>query len=99
MTSEKYGLGPWYVAKLVNVRGEFLHYVHTDAYKAAAVMNVFHPGDHWWTQEFVGPFDSLEDALHQRQPRHLVYAWRSAGPPGTWQKPASGASYPRMKSL
>lgn len=99
MSSEQYGLGPWYIATLVNEKGTELTYVHTDAYKAASVMNVLHPNDGWWVKALVGPFDVLQEALEYKQPKtHSVYLWTGEknNTNGAQEKQKN---YPKMKSL
>ena len=75
----KYGKGPWYVALLFEVQTQRqTRYVHTYAYKATAVMNALHPTDEWMILELIGPFDSLDDALANRQPADgTLYSWSS----------------------
>lgn len=73
---KKYGRGPWYVATLRNVakHNVTLSYVHSYAYKAAAVLNVLNPGDNWITVRIVGPYDCLDDALESSND-YTVYEW------------------------
>ena len=77
MTTEKYGMGPWYIATVENGT-QSVSVVHTDAYKAASVMNTLHPHDDWRVSELIGPFVDLNDALCKRQPPHPLYSWEGS---------------------